>query len=97
MGLSTPSRRAGPTDGLRLMKLDLIGEVAELARYIGYWKPYATSHEGLDANRAIQTGVRNAVLALAEAAKERRAGQFPPIVTSIGTGHDAPRPIWRDG
>ncbi|MCA0006226.1 MULTISPECIES: hypothetical protein [unclassified Mesorhizobium] len=56
MGLSTPSHRASLTDGLRSMKLDLIGEVAELARYIGYWKPYATSHEGLDANRAIQTG-----------------------------------------
>ncbi|MBZ9943157.1 hypothetical protein LB533_18895 [Mesorhizobium sp. BR1-1-13] len=77
------------------MKLDLIGEVAELARYIGYWKPYATSHEGLDANRAMQTGVRNAVLA--QAVEERRAGQFRRIGTSIGTGHDAPRPIWRDG
>lgn len=90
MGLFTPSRRVSLTDGLRSMKLDPIGEVAELARYIGHWEP---SHEALDADRAIQTGVRIAVLAVAEAVRDRRAGQFPPIVT----GHDAPRPIWRDG
>lgn len=26
------------------------GPSAELDRYIGYWKPYATSHDGLDAD-----------------------------------------------
>jgi hypothetical protein len=36
------------------------GPTAELDRYIGYWKPYATSHAKLDADTAIQEEVRNA-------------------------------------
>ncbi|TGR67588.1 NADPH-dependent FMN reductase, partial [Mesorhizobium sp. M2D.F.Ca.ET.223.01.1.1] len=61
-------------DWLRSMKLDQVGEAAELHRYIGYWKPYATSHDELDADSAVQTEVANAALALAEAVEKRRAG-----------------------
>ncbi|MBZ9811263.1 MULTISPECIES: flavodoxin family protein [unclassified Mesorhizobium] len=80
--------RSSLVDWLRSMKLDSIGEVAELDRYIGYWKPYATSHDELDADHAIQAEVRNAALALAEAVEKRRAGELP----AIGTGLDDPRP-----
>ena len=37
------------SDWLRSMDLVPAGARAELDRYIGYWKPYATSHEELDA------------------------------------------------
>ncbi|RWG31088.1 flavodoxin family protein [Mesorhizobium sp.] len=75
-------------DWLRSMKLDPVGEAAELDRYIGYWKPYATSHDELDADHAVQTEVRNAALALAEAVEKRRAGSFQ----TIGAGLEDPRP-----
>ncbi|TIR52018.1 MAG: NADPH-dependent FMN reductase, partial [Mesorhizobium sp.] len=55
---------------------------------IGYWKPYATSHDELDADHAVQTEVRNAALALAEAVEKRRAGSFQ----TIGAGLEDPRP-----
>ena len=40
------------------------GPAAELDRYIGYWKPYATSHDELDADTAMQEEVRNAARTL---------------------------------
>ncbi|AZO28519.1 MULTISPECIES: flavodoxin family protein [unclassified Mesorhizobium] len=75
-------------DWLRSMKLDPVGEAAELDRYIGYWKPYATSHDELDADHAVQAEVRNAALALAEAIEKRRAGSFQ----TTGIGLEDPRP-----
>jgi len=50
---------------------------ADLDRYIGYWKPYATSHEELDRDTAMQEEVRNAARTLVEAVMNRRAGRFP--------------------
>lgn len=75
-------------DALRSMKLDQVGEAAELHRYIGYWKPYATSHDELDADSAVQTEVASAALALAEAVEKRRAGSFE----TIGAALEDPRP-----
>lgn len=49
---------------------------AEIDRYIGYWKPYATGHDELDADQAIQDEVRNAALTLAEAAHANHAGKL---------------------
>jgi len=40
------------------MDLCPAGPAAELDRYIGYWKPYATSHADLDADAALQEEVR---------------------------------------
>ena len=40
--------RRSLADWLRFMKLKPAGPTAELDRYIGYWKPYATSHQELD-------------------------------------------------
>jgi multimeric flavodoxin WrbA len=63
-------------DWLCFMDLCPAGPTAELDRYIGYWKPYATSHDELDADEAIQGEVRNCALALLEAVQAGRMGQF---------------------
>jgi len=52
-------------------------------RYIGYRKPYATSHVSLDSDLAFQDEVRNAARALAEAVTKRRDGQRDPIGTQL--------------
>jgi multimeric flavodoxin WrbA len=68
--------RRSLSDWLRFMDLAPAGVNAELDRYIGYWKPYATSHDELDADVAIQAEVRNAALTLAEAAHANHAGKL---------------------
>ena len=40
--------RRSVSDWLSFMGLEPGGNKAELDRYIGYWQPYATSHEALD-------------------------------------------------
>lgn len=67
--------RRSISDWLRFMQLEPAGQLAEIDRYIGYWEPYATSHDALDADRAIQDEVRNAARALAEAVTKRRDGR----------------------
>ena len=67
--------RRSLSDWLRFMQLAPAGPMAELDRYIGYWKPYATSHEELDNDEAVQEEVRNAARTLAEAVMEQRAGR----------------------
>ena len=68
--------RRSLSDWLRFMDLTPAGVNAELDRYIGYWQPYATSHEALDADKAMQGEVRNAALTLAEAAHANHAGKL---------------------
>ena len=63
-------------DWMCFMQLVPAGNLAELDRYIGYWQPYATSHDALDRDTAIQDEVRNAALTLAEAVKSQRAGRL---------------------
>ena len=55
------------------MRLVPAGVPAGRDRYIGYWEPYATSHEALDRDEAIEE-VRNAARTLLEAVQARRAG-----------------------
>lgn len=52
------------------------GALARLERYIGYYEPYATSHEALDRDTAIQEETRNVARALANAVGEARAGKL---------------------
>jgi multimeric flavodoxin WrbA len=68
--------RRSLSDWLRFMKLAPAGPLAELDRYIGYWKPYADSHQELDRDEAIQEEVRSAARTLAQAVVERRSGRF---------------------
>lgn len=64
--------RRSVADWLTYMHLDPAGRMAELDRYIGYWKPYATSHDELDHDLAVQEEVRNAARTLLEAVRVRR-------------------------
>jgi multimeric flavodoxin WrbA len=61
-------------DWLTSMELIPAGAIAELDRYIGYWEPYATSHEALDDDTAIQEEVRNCARALLEGIVANRSG-----------------------
>lgn len=79
--------RRSLVDWLRFMRLIPAGVPAELDRYIGYWQPYATSHEALDRDEAIQDEVRNAARTLLEAVGARRAGRL----VSAGAELDQPR------
>ena len=61
-------------DWLCDMKLVPASSDAHLDRYIGYYEPYATSHEALDKDEAIQQEVRNAAHALVTTITQLRAG-----------------------
>ncbi|MGO4410545.1 MULTISPECIES: flavodoxin family protein [unclassified Brevundimonas] len=74
-------------DWLTSMKLTPAGPDAVLDRYIGYWEPYATSHDALDKDIAIQAEVRIAAEELARAIKARREGRLDPT----DTGLESPR------
>jgi multimeric flavodoxin WrbA len=74
------------SDWLCFMQLSPAGPNAELDRYIGYWKPYATSHQELDADDAVQDEVRNAARTLLEGVTATRAGRF------VAAGQDLPQP-----
>ncbi|QPQ55483.1 flavodoxin family protein [Allosphingosinicella flava] len=74
--------RRSLADWLRFMHLVPAGVPAELDRYIGYWEPYATSHEALDKDQAIQEEVRNAARTLLDAVQARRSGH---LVTAGGS------------
>jgi multimeric flavodoxin WrbA len=79
--------RRSISDWLCFMHLRAAGPSAELDRYIGYWKPYATSHAELDADTAIQDEVRNAARTLIEGVRQMRAG----LRTSAGATLSPPR------
>jgi len=64
--------RRALSDWLRSIGLKSAGAKAELDRYVGYWKPYATSHDELDHDIAFQEEVRNAARTLALALREER-------------------------
>ena len=79
--------RRSLSDWLRFMHLVPAGVPAELDRYIGYWQPYATSHDALDEDEAIQEEVRNAARTLLEAVQARRSGHL----VSAGSDLEQPR------
>jgi multimeric flavodoxin WrbA len=64
------------TDWLKDMGLVSAGHAAELDRYVGYYAPYATSHDELDADKALQAEVRNAARTLVQAVKLMRRGKL---------------------
>jgi multimeric flavodoxin WrbA len=66
------------TDWLTDMEMRPAGDTALLDRYIGYYRPYATSHADLDKEQAIFVEVQNAAITLREAVKRYRAGERPP-------------------
>jgi multimeric flavodoxin WrbA len=64
------------SDWLDWMGLVDAGAMSRLDRFIGYYRPYATSHEELDADTAVQEEVRNVGRAVARAVQEMRAGRL---------------------
>ena len=67
--------RRSLSDWLSDMQLVSAGPSANFDRYIGYYEPYATSHDALDADAAIHEEVRNAAQALMGKVRELRGGQ----------------------
>ncbi|HET7694321.1 MAG TPA: NAD(P)H-dependent oxidoreductase [Vicinamibacterales bacterium] len=60
-----------------LTDMDLVPATgATLDRYIGYYEPYATSHDALDRDTAVQEEVRNVARSLAAAVHLAREGAF---------------------
>lgn len=58
-----------------LSDLQLVAaDSASIARYVGYYEPYATSHDALDEDTAIHEEVRNAARALLGKVRELRGG-----------------------
>jgi multimeric flavodoxin WrbA len=62
-------------DWLTDMKLTQAAGAAVLDRYIGYYEPYATSHEALDKDEAVQEEVRNVARTLSAAIDQIRRGR----------------------
>ena len=69
--------RRALSDWLSSMQLETAGNAAELDRYIGYWKPYASSHEELDRDTAVQSEVRLVARTLINSVNAKRADQLP--------------------
>ena len=75
---------AGGAENLRRILCDWLediglisaGHLATIDRYVGYYKPYATSHEDLDHDTAFQEEVRNCARALMQGVRQMRSGEF---------------------
>ena len=78
--------RRSLADWLAAMGLLPAGPHATLDRYIGYWEPYATSHDALDRDFAVQEEVRNVARTLIEAVGAARDGH------QVAAGADLPEP-----
>ena len=76
------SRRA-LSDWLDWMGFIDAGTQARLGRYIGYYEPYANSHEALDADMAMQQESRNVATAVAKAVIELRAGRLQAVQADV--------------
>jgi multimeric flavodoxin WrbA len=66
--------RRALSDWLDWMGLVDAGSVSRLDRFIGYYEPYATSHEALDRDLPVQEEVRNVARAVAQAVAALRSG-----------------------
>jgi multimeric flavodoxin WrbA len=62
-------------DWLSDMHLVSAGHGAEIDRFVGYYEPYADSHDAFDEDKALHQEVRNAALALAVKIKQIRSGE----------------------
>lgn len=78
--------RRSLSDWMKSIEMIPAGPKAELDRYIGYWKPYATSHDELDQDTDIQEEVRNAARTLLSAVMAQRDGDL------VSAGHSLQDP-----
>ena len=63
-------------DWMTDMEMIPAGPVAGMDRFIGYYEPYATSHDDLDKDVDVQQEVRNTALELVETVRQIRSGQY---------------------
>ncbi|MBC8023220.1 MAG: NAD(P)H-dependent oxidoreductase, partial [Burkholderiales bacterium] len=68
--------RRALSDWLDWMGLIDAGPMSRLDRYIGYYQPYATSHDELDKDTDMQEEVRNVARAVAIVVPELRTGKL---------------------
>src|SRR5688572_1114598 len=78
--------RRGLMDWAADMHLTSAGARGEVDGYVGYYEPYATSHQALDRDEDFQQEVRNAAIALRDAVVARRNGKM------IEAGAQLPEP-----
>jgi multimeric flavodoxin WrbA len=71
------------SDWLDWMGLVDAGSLSRLERFIGYYEPYATSHDALDKDEALQEEVRNVASALAHGVGAVRSGRLPAADPSL--------------
>jgi len=81
------SRRA-LSDWLDWMGFIDAGVQARLDRYIGYYEPYATSHDTLDRDELVQEEACNVARAVAQTVVELRAGRLQAVQPKLSR----PRP-----
>ena len=63
-------------DWMTDMEMIPAGPVAGIDRFIGYYEPYATSHDDLDRDKDVQAEVKNTALELVETVRQIRSGQY---------------------
>jgi multimeric flavodoxin WrbA len=80
--------RQALSDWLDWMGLVRAGTRGAVGRYIGYWAPYATSHDALDADDALHAEVEQAARAVVAGIGAMRAG----VLQQPDRGLRAPRP-----
>ena len=83
----TETLRRSLADWLTDMALVQAGRAATLDRYIGYYEPYATSHDALDGDHGLHEEVRNAARSLVAEIRMMRSGRREP-----DDGLETPRP-----
>lgn len=71
--------RRSLTDWLTDMELLPAMPPGGIDRYIGYYEPYATSHDALDKDTAVQREVRDAAKGLVDAVPLAREGRLPHV------------------
>jgi multimeric flavodoxin WrbA len=64
-------------DWLTDLELIQAGPLAAVGRYLGYYRPYATSHADLDRDAQLKTEVENAARSLLETVRQIRSGRYP--------------------
>lgn len=89
-GLVVHGDAAGVEDARRSLSdwLDWMGFIdagaqARLDRYIGYFEPYAASHDTLDRDLPMQEEARNLARAVVKAVGELRAGRLQAVQPSL--------------
>ena len=70
------SLRRNLSSWLSDMGLIEAGHMSQVGNLVGYMEPYATSHDALDRDTAMQEEVRNAARSLVQAVKQSRRGEL---------------------